>query len=143
MERRLIKTGSTEEFIKQLQDNIDSGGIQAYSRGKRRISRPCELHHHGGGVQDRNVYHDPLKNLCEQQHENALLADVSLNNSLLKGPHALQDLYMVTLGIQEHRVAFTKGISKFYQCTEADEWHNICEGSCGNLAILSVSLRCS
>jgi hypothetical protein len=28
---------------------------------------------------------------------------------------------MVTLGIREHKVAFTKDISKFYQCVEADE----------------------
>jgi hypothetical protein len=29
--------------------------------------------------------------------------------------------YTVTLGIREHKVAFTKDISKFYQCVEADE----------------------
>jgi hypothetical protein len=46
---------------------------------------------------------------------------VSLNDCLLKGPPALADLYTVTLGIQEHKVAFTKDISKFYQCVEADE----------------------
>jgi hypothetical protein len=46
---------------------------------------------------------------------------VSLNNCLLTGPLALADLYTVTLGIREHRVAFTKDISKFYQCVEADE----------------------
>jgi hypothetical protein len=28
----------------------------------------------------------------------------------------LADLYTVTLGIREHKVAFTKDISKFYQC---------------------------
>ncbi len=27
----------------------------------------------------------------------------------------------MTLGIREHKVAFTKDISKFYQCVEADE----------------------
>jgi hypothetical protein len=46
---------------------------------------------------------------------------VSLNYCLLKGPPALADLYMVTLGIREHKVAFTKDISKFYQCVEAAE----------------------
>jgi hypothetical protein len=39
---------------------------------------------------------------------------VSLNDCLLKGPPALADLYTVTLGIREHKVAFTKDISKFY-----------------------------
>jgi hypothetical protein len=46
---------------------------------------------------------------------------VSLNDCLLKGPPALADLYTVTLGMREHEVAFTKDISKFYQCVEADE----------------------
>ncbi len=46
---------------------------------------------------------------------------VSLNDFLLKGPSALADLYMVTLGMREHKVTFTKDISKFYQCIEANE----------------------
>jgi hypothetical protein len=46
---------------------------------------------------------------------------VSLNDCLLKGPPALADLYTVTLGIREHKVAFTKDISQFYQCVEADK----------------------
>jgi hypothetical protein len=47
-------------------------------------------------------------------------AGVSLNDCLLKGPLALVDLYTMTLGMREHKVAFTKDISKFYQCVEAD-----------------------
>jgi hypothetical protein len=46
---------------------------------------------------------------------------VSLNDLLLKVPPALADLYTVTLGIREHKVAFTKDISNFYHCVEADE----------------------
>ncbi len=46
---------------------------------------------------------------------------VSLNDCRLKGPPALADLYTVILSIREHKVAFTKDISKFYQCVEADE----------------------
>jgi hypothetical protein len=46
---------------------------------------------------------------------------VSLNDCMLKGPPALADLYTVTLGIREHKVAFTEDISKFYQCMEANE----------------------
>jgi hypothetical protein len=45
---------------------------------------------------------------------------VSLNDCLLKGPLALADLYTVTLGMREHAIAFTKDISRFYQCVEAD-----------------------
>ncbi len=46
---------------------------------------------------------------------------VSLNECLLKGPPALADLYTETLGVREHKVAFTKDISKFHQCIEEGE----------------------
>jgi hypothetical protein len=46
---------------------------------------------------------------------------VSLNDCLLKEPPALADLYTITLRMREHKVAFTKNISKFYQCIKADE----------------------
>jgi hypothetical protein len=49
------------------------------------------------------------------------LSGVSLNDCLRKGPSALAYLYTVALGMREHKVAFTKDISKFYQCVEADE----------------------
>jgi hypothetical protein len=40
---------------------------------------------------------------------------------LLKGPLTFADLYAETLGIQEHKVAFTKDISKFLPFVEADK----------------------
>ncbi len=46
---------------------------------------------------------------------------VSLNDCLIIEPPALADLYTATLGIREQKVAFTKDISKFYQCVEVDE----------------------
>ncbi len=48
------------------------------------------------------------------------LLSKSPNNCLMKGPAALADLYTVTLGIREHKVAFTKDMSNFYQSMEAD-----------------------
>jgi hypothetical protein len=50
-----------------------------------------------------------------------LPSGVILTDCLLKGQPALADLYAVTLGILEHRIAFTKDISKFYRCVEADK----------------------
>jgi hypothetical protein len=38
-----------------------------------------------------------------------------------QGPPVLEDLYTVTLGMREHKVAFTKDISKFYQWVRADK----------------------
>jgi hypothetical protein len=57
---------------------------------------------------------------------------VSLNDCLLKGPSTLADLYMVTLGMREHKVAFTKDIYKFYQCVEADKTAQHVGGSFGD-----------
>ncbi len=53
--------------------------------------------------------------VCRNSSMRQLLPSrVSLNDCLLKGPPALADLYAVTLGMREHKVAFTKDISKFY-----------------------------
>jgi hypothetical protein len=63
----------------------------------------------------------PLRICMNSSMKQPLPSGVSLNDCLLKGPSALANLYMVMLGIQEHKVAFTKDISKFYQCKEAVE----------------------
>ncbi len=63
----------------------------------------------------------PLRICMNSSMKQPKPSGVSLNDCLLKGPPALADLYTVTLGIREHKVAFTKDISKFYQCVEADE----------------------
>ena len=38
----------------------------------------------------------------------------------MKGPSALTDLFVVTLGLREYRFALTKDISKFYNSIDAD-----------------------
>ncbi len=63
----------------------------------------------------------PLKICMNSSIRRSLPAGVSLNNCLLKDPPTLTDLYTVMLGILEHKVAFTKDISKVYKFTEADE----------------------
>jgi hypothetical protein len=63
----------------------------------------------------------PLRICMNSSMKQPQPSGVSLNDCLLKGPPALADLYTMTLGIREHKVAFTKDISKFYQCVEADE----------------------
>jgi hypothetical protein len=56
----------------------------------------------------------PLRICMNSSMKQPKPSGVSLNDCLLKGPPALADLYMVTLGIWEHKLAFTKDISKFY-----------------------------
>jgi hypothetical protein len=63
----------------------------------------------------------PLRICMNSSMKQPLPSTVSLNDCLLKGPPALADLCTMTLGMREHKVAFTKDISKFYQCLEADE----------------------
>jgi hypothetical protein len=63
----------------------------------------------------------PLRICMNSSMKQPKPSGVSLNDCLLKGPPALANLYTVTLGIREHKVAFTKDISKFYQCVEANE----------------------
>ena len=48
-------------------------------------------------------------------------AGKSLNDLMMKGPSALNDLYGVLIGFRCHIVAFVKDLSKFYQSVEACE----------------------
>jgi hypothetical protein len=48
-------------------------------------------------------------------------AGISLNDILMKGPSALNDIFGVTLGFRKHRVGFVKDLSKFYQSVEVIE----------------------
>jgi hypothetical protein len=122
MEARLLKKGRLEEFNRQFQDNVD-----------RRVFRPIpreEANQYKGAVNYISMVETfktgpfattPLRICMNSSMKQPRPSGVSLNDCLLKGPPALADLYTVTLGIREHKVAFTKDISKFYQCVEADE----------------------
>jgi hypothetical protein len=63
----------------------------------------------------------PLGICINSSMKQLLPSGASLNNSLLKGLPVVADLYSMTLGVLEHKVTFTKYISKFYVCIEADE----------------------
>jgi hypothetical protein len=122
MEARLLKSGRLEEFNRQFQDNVDRGVFRPIPKG--------EADQYKGAVNYISMVeafktspHAPtLLRICmNSSMKQPKPSGVSLNDCLLKGPPALADLYTVTLGIREHKVAFTKDISKFYQCVEADE----------------------
>jgi hypothetical protein len=53
--------------------------------------------------------------MYEQQHEATSPVRVSVNDCLLKGSQALANFYTAMLGTCEHKVAFSKDISKFFQ----------------------------
>jgi hypothetical protein len=122
METRLLKKGRMAEFNRQFQDNVDRGVFKPISRK--------EATRYKGAVNYISMVEafktgpfatTPLRICMNSSMKQPQPSGVSLNDCLLKGPPALADLYTVTLGIREHRVAFTKDISKFYQCVEADK----------------------
>jgi hypothetical protein len=63
----------------------------------------------------------PLRICMNSSLKQPLPSGVSLNDCLLKVYQALANFYTAMLGTCEHKVAFTKDISKFYQYVEADE----------------------
>ncbi len=120
MEARLLKNKRLEEFNRQFQDNVDRGVFKPISKE--------EADQYKGAVNYISMV-EAFKTgpqattpprICMNSRQPKPLG-VSLNDCLLKGPPTLADLYMVIFGIREHKVAFTKDISKFYQCVEADE----------------------
>jgi hypothetical protein len=122
MESRLLKKGRIAEFNRQFQDNVDRGVFRPISRE--------EAAQYKGAVNYISMVEafktgpfatTPLRICMNSSMKQPQPSGVSLNDCLLKGPPALADLYTVTLGMREHKVAFTKDISKFYQCVEADE----------------------
>jgi hypothetical protein len=122
METRLLKKGRLDELNRQFQDNVDRGVFKPIPKE--------EPDQYKGAVNYISMVEafktgphatTPLRICMNSSMKQPKPSGVSLNDCLLKGSPALADLYTVTLGIREHRVAFTKDISKFYQCVEADE----------------------
>ncbi len=122
MEARLLKKGRIAEFNRQFQDNVNRGVFKPIPKE--------EADRYKGAVNYISMVEafktgpfatTPLGICMNSSMRQPQPSGVSLNDCLLKGPPVLADLYTVTLGIREHKVAFTKDISKFYQCVEADE----------------------
>jgi hypothetical protein len=122
MEVPLLKKGRLDEFNRQFQDNVDRGVFKPIPRE--------EADQYKGAVnyismveafKTRPHATTPLRICMNSSMKQPKPSGVSLKDCLLKGPPALADLYTVTLAIREYKVAFTKDISKFYQCVEADE----------------------
>jgi hypothetical protein len=122
MEARLLKTGRLDEFNRQFQDNVDRGVFKAVPQEEAdQYKGPVNYISMVEAFKTGPHATTPLRICMNSSMKQPKPSGVSLNDCLLKGPPALADLYTVTLGIQEHKVAFTKDISKFYQCVEADE----------------------
>ncbi len=122
MEARLLKKGRLEEFNRQFQDNVNRGVFKPIPREVASQYKGAVNYISTVEAFKTGPFATPPLRICmNSSMKQPQPSGVSLNDCLLKGPPALANLYTVTLGIREHKVAFTKDISKFYQCVEADE----------------------
>jgi hypothetical protein len=122
MEARLVKTGRLSKFNQHFQDNVDKGVFKALTLKEADNYRgPVNYISMVEAFKTGPYATTPLRICMNSSMRQPAPSGVSLNDCLLKRLPALADLYTVTLGIQEHKVTFTKNISKFYQCVEADE----------------------
>ena len=111
--KRLARRGQLDAYDKQFQDNIDRGVFKEVTEE--------EIKSYQGPVNYITIVEafkpgphstTPLR-LC--MNSSMKYQGQSLNDIMMKGPSALNDILSVTLGFRSHRVAIVKDISKFYQ----------------------------
>jgi len=122
MEKRLVKSKRLEEFNALIKDNVDRGVFRKLTEKeikdyKGPINYISMVEAYKNGPHSTTPVRVCMNSSMKQPPPSGL----SLNDCLMKGPSALADLYSVTLSLREHKVVFTKDISKFYQCVEAYE----------------------
>ena len=119
LEKRLKKTGQLQEFDTQMQETIKRGIFREVTKK--------EMEEYNGPINYITIVETfkpgphsttPIR-LC--MNSSLKYAGISLNDLLMKGPSALNDLFGVTLGFRRHKVGFAKDLSKFYQSVLACE----------------------
>ena len=119
LEKRLIKNKQLDAFNAQFNDNVVRGVFKKISKE--------EAHAYTGPVNYVTIteaYKDgeqtttPLR-LC--MNSSMKFQGVSLNDLLMKGPSALNNIYSVLLNFRSYPVGFVKDLSKFYQSVLASE----------------------
>ena len=111
--KRLEKRGQLSAYDAQFQENIDRGVFEEVTEEEARSYK--------GPVNYISIVETfkpgphsttPLR-LC--MNSSMKYQGNSLNDIMMKGPSALNDLLSVTIGFRSHQVAIVKDISKFYQ----------------------------
>jgi hypothetical protein len=119
LEKRLEKNQQMEDFDNQFMETVE--------RGVFRKLPEQELLQYDGPVNYITIVETfkpgphsttPIR-LC--MNSSLKYAGISLNDVLMKGPSALNDIFGVTLGFRKHKVGFVKDLSKFYQSVEVIE----------------------
>jgi hypothetical protein len=120
-ERRLAKQGCTEEFNEEFYKTVERGVFKEITREEMAAwEGPVNYISMVEAFKEGPHSTTPLRICMNSSLKQPKPVSLSLNDCLVKGPSALVDLFTVTLCIHEHRYAFTKDLSKFYQRVDAD-----------------------
>ena len=113
LERRLVKKQRLEEFNGVFADTVARGVFRRLSKEEKDSYRgPVNYISIVEAYKTGPHATTPLR-LC--LNSSMKYAGHSLNDLLMKGPSALNDLFGVSLGFRRHVVAISKDLSKFYQ----------------------------
>ena len=119
LERRLNKTDNLQSFNKQFQDALDRNVFQAV--GTEEMSSytgPVNYITITEAFKDGAESTTPLR-LC--MNSSMKFHGTSLNDLMMKGPSALNNIFYVLLNFRSYRFAFVKDLSKFYNSVLASE----------------------
>ena len=118
-EKRLIKSGQLDAFNAQFEDTISRGVFKRLvEEEKKNYAGPVNYITIVEAFKSDPHATTPLR-LC--MNSSMKFAGYSLNDILMKGPSALNDLFSVSLGFRKFKVGFVKDLSKFYQSVAASE----------------------
>ena len=110
LEKRLISKGQMEEFNAQFQDTVQRGVFKLVTeqnyQGTIFYISMVDAYKTGPNATT------PVR-LC--MNSSLKYAGNSLNDLLMKGPSALNEIIGVTLHFRTHKIGFIKDLSKFYQ----------------------------
>ena len=117
LERRLNKAGQMKNFNEQFQEAVDRGVFKEWQPeevydGPINYVTMTEAYKEGENVTT------PLR-LC--MNSSMRYRGLSLNDLMMKGPPALNNIFSVLLNFRAYKVGFVKDVAKFYQSVEAVE----------------------
>jgi len=118
-EKRLIKSGQLDAFNAQFEDTVSRGVFRKLvEEEKKSYAGPVNYITIVEAFKSDPHATTPLR-LC--MNSSMKFAGYSLNDILMKGPSALNDLFSVSMGFRKFKVGFVKDLSKFYQSVAASE----------------------
>jgi hypothetical protein len=122
LEAQLMKRGRLAEFDQAFKEIIDRGVFRELtSEEVNRYKGPVNYISTVAAYKSGPNQTTPLRICMNSSMKQPAPVNMSLNDLLYKGPSALADLYIVTLGFREYRYQLIKDISKFYNTILADE----------------------